>query len=406
MTVKAETLDMEALKGKNNLSEEEADAIGLAAIQEAEAEEKKRKLPEDELPISEEGKEEELAPEDKDTEPTEEEKLAAQKKEEEESKKKEDERLLGAKDEDLSAEDKSKKAELVKAQDEAKKKTVEQEIEAYAKEHNVSIAEAREDLDSISKIQEKYKSDAKQLAKANLHLQRIYTKTADELKTVKDAKPSPQVREITLESVEKYIEDGKVTINGKQVSKEQIIEAYREAYPDITDTLEDDKVFKLAAKEYKERLEKVIEQQKSEIVVKAKEKRETVLNSLSEADKKYLPEIKPLIEKLSDAQIMDEHFSVETYIHYVKGKLYDETIKRLEDEKKAFGEKEYNRGLEEAKILGIKRQPDGKPPKDGNVSLTDAQKKRAREMFDNPGITEDQAYQLYKDYLKETGEKF
>lgn len=406
MKVKAETLDMEALKGKSNLSEEEADAIGLAAIQEAEALEKKEKDPDDDIPAGEEeGKDKEAAPEE-DTEPTEEEKLAAQKKEEEESKKKEEERLLNAKDEDLSEEDKLKKAEVIKVQEEAKKKAVEQEIEAYAKEHNVSVAEAREDLESISKIQEKYKGDAKQLAKANLHLQRIYSRTQEELKTFKDAKPSSEAKEITLEAVEKYMEEGKVTINGKQASREQIIEAYREAYPDLTDTLEDDKVFKLAAKEYKERLEKVVEKQNSEIGVKAKEKRETVLNSLSESDKKFLPEIKPLIEKLSDAQVMDEHFNIETYLHYAKGKLFDETVKRLDDEKKAFGEKEYKRGLEEAKILGIKRQPDGKPPKDGNISLTDEQKKRAREMFDNPEISEEQAYQLYRDYLKETGEKF
>lgn len=405
MTVEKGTLDMEALKGKNNLSEEEADAIGLAAIQEAEAAEKKKKDLDDDIPAGEEEDKDEGAAPKKDTEPTEEEKLASQKKEDEEKKQKEEERLLNAKDEDLSEEDKPKKAEIAKSQEEAKKKAADEEIEAYAKEHSVSVTEAREDLESIGKIQEKFKGDAKQLAKANLYLQRIYSKTHDELKTLKDTKPSPEAKEITLEAVTKYMEEGKVTINGKAASKEEIVEAYRNAYPDLTDTLEDDKVLKLAAKEYKDRLEKVMDTQKSEISVKAKEKRETILNSIPDSDKKFLSEVKPLIEKLSDAQIMDENFNIETYLHYAKGKLFDSTIKQLESDKKSFGEKEYQRGLEEAKILGIKRTPDGKPPRDGNAALTDAQKRRAEEMFDNPEITKEQAYQLYKDYLKETGDK-
>jgi hypothetical protein len=391
-------IDAETLKGQDSLSDDQAAAIAVEALNEIGADEqKKKKLDEEES--GEQGKDKAEDALKEETEPTAEE-LAAKEKEEQV---KEEKRILEAKDEDLSEEEKTKKAEIVKTQEESKTKASQQEVSDYAKEHNVSEEEAREDLESIAKIQEKYKGDPKQLAKANLHLQRIYSKTEAEAKALKDAKPkATEIKDIPIEAVEKWISEGKVTYKDKPVTKEGVITAYREANPDLTDSMEDEKVFKLAVKDYKAALEKGLEQDRAKVSIAAKEKRDTIFNTVSEADKKYIPELKPLIEKLSDAQIMDEHFNLETYITYAKGKAFDTTTKQLEEDKKAFGEKEYKRGLEEAKILGTKRPPIGNGPANkSNAPLTDEQKQRAREMFDNPDITEDQAYKLYSDYLKE-----
>jgi hypothetical protein len=409
-------IDQETLsKQEGALTEDQAEAIALAAIQEMDS---SKKPPEDKEPgKDEQDKEKSGGALEGDTGLTDDELVSAKDEELseeqktkkvvviEERKKKEEERLLNAKEIDLSEEDKTAKAVIVKAQEESKGKANQQELEAYAKEHSISVEEAKADFESVGKIQEKYKGDPKLLARANLHLQRLYSKTEAELKDAKGAKPpEPSIQDIPVEAVEKWMAEGKVLINGKSVTKEQVIDAYRNAYPDLTDTLEDDKVFKLAVKEYKQKLESVVAEQKSQIGVKAKEKRDTLLSGLSEADKQYLPEIKPLIEKLPDTQVMNESFNLETYITYAKGIKVDETIKRLEQEKKEFGEKEYQRGVEEAKILGLKKPPDGKPPKSKDFALSDAQKKRAKEMFDNPDITEEAAYKLYKDYLKETNQ--
>lgn len=400
-----EKVDLKTLEGQVNLTDEQSEKLGLEAIEEAEVEERKTKgLP----PLNPEKKEEIRLLELSDDELViaKEEDLSVEQKTKrtqvlEERRKKEEERLLSAKEEDLNAEDKTKRTELVKAQEEVKNKTVQEEIKTYAQELGISEEEAKEDLERISKIQAKYKNDPKQLAKANLYIQRLYTRTQEELKSLKDAKSAEQsFQEVTIEAVMKYMETGKVTTKeGKTITKEQIIEAYREANLDITETLDDDKVFQLAAKDYRDAINKSIIDAQAKLGSKAKEKRETLLNSLSEADKKFLPEIKPLIEKLSDTQVMHESFNIETYITYAKGKLFDTTLQQLEKDKREFGEKEYKRGVEEAKILGIQKPPEGKPPKSKEITLTESQKKRAREMFDNPEITDDKAYQLYADLL-------
>jgi hypothetical protein len=411
MTVK---IDQETLKTQDNLTEDQAEAIAAQALAEMDADSKKNDNPDNEDPAKDQGKPADDGTPKEETALSDEELLSAndeglsdeqktKKAELVEVKRKEDEkRILEAKEEDLSEEDKTKKVEIVKAQEENKSKEAEKEIADYAKEHNISTEEARQDLESIVKIQEKYKGDPKQLAKANLHLQRLYSKTEEEAKALKEAKPAiPQ--DITVEAVEAAIVKGVLNVDGKAITKEMTIEAYRNAYPDLTDDLDDEKVFKLAAKEYKQQIDKVRSEEKSQIAVKAKEKRETIFAAIPEADKKFIPDIKPIIEKLSDAQVMHDSFTVDTYVTYAKGMSFDETVKKLEDDKKAFGEKEYKRGLEEAKILGVKRTPGGNAPKgSGDVTLTDSQRQRAREMFDNPDITEEKAYQLYKDYLKET----
>lgn len=417
-------LDLKTLEGQTNLTDEQADLVAKEAIAEAEAEEKKVAGKEDELPkeVQEEiaaakKKEEEAAAKEK-GELTGDELLVAKDealtveqktqkaelvKKKEEDKTKEEERLLSAKDEDLNAEDKTKKVEVVKVRGEAKNKTVQEEIKAYATELGVSEEEAKEDLEHITKIQEKYKDDPKQLAKANLHIQRLYTRTQEELKTLKT--PAPP-REATLEGVTKWMEDGNVTDpKGNKLSKEQIIQAYREVNSDL-EALDDEAIFVRAAKEYQAVINKSIAEAQTQLGPKAKEKREKILTSLSEEDKRFLPTVKPLIEKLSDAQVMDDKFNIQTYVTYAKGEIFDATLERLEKEKKEIGEKEFKRGLEEAKILGEKKPPDGKPPVSKGTSLTVAQKTRAREMFDSPEITEEQAYKLYQDYLKESGAEF
>uniref|UniRef100_A0A6M3XK50 Uncharacterized protein n=1 Tax=viral metagenome TaxID=1070528 RepID=A0A6M3XK50_9ZZZZ len=398
------TLDLEALKTQATpLSDDQQAEIAAQAIAEAEAEEKKVK---DETPLDlDDGKEKE--PEKKEEESKEEGKKADEEllsakdeelSEEDKTRKAElvkanEDQLINAKDEELSVEDKAKKAEIVKAREDSKKKSEDDEIAAYAKESNITIEAAREELGHVSKIQEKYKGDPKQLARANLHIQRLYTKTQEEAKALKDAKPTQPAISVTVDNIAKAIDEGKIMLNGKAATREEIVTAYRENYPDITETLDEETVVKLAAKELKENFEKSLETNKAQQTIQAKDKRETILNSLGEADKKYLAELKPLLDKVSDSGVMDENFSVDTYVNYLKGKHYDEDIKETAD-------REFKRGQEEAKILGEKAPPKpGSPKGKAKRSLTSEQKQRALDMYDTDVMTEEQKYDAYIDYL-------
>jgi hypothetical protein len=396
-------IDAETLSNQDGLSESQAEAVALEAIAEISAGDKKKTDEELAAEVAaNEGKSKEEGASGKKTDPTAEELAAA----EQEEKLKEEERVLALKDEESSEEDKTKKAEITKSREEVKTKAQQEEVSAYAKEHNVSEDEARVDLDSIAKIQEKYKGDPKQLAKANLNIQRLYTKAEAEAKVLRDAKPQvPDVTEVPIEVLRKGIDKGTLKYQDKPITKEAIIERTRKADPELTETMEDEKVFELGLRELKKVIDGSFKQVKAELGTKAAEKRVSILETVPEADKKYVPELKETIERLSDRQVMAEDFELGVYIDYVKGKTFDATVKQLEEDKKAFGEKEYKRGLEEAKILGVKRPPNGGAPKGtGKTTLTDEQKKRAKEMFDNPDITEERAFELYIDHLKDIGE--
>lgn len=398
-------LDMKVLATQDKLTDE-----NMAAIQ-AEV------LAEEGIKPVEEKKEKEVVEQEPDVEKIEEEKKAAaeaKKKEEDEAAaqeteeiKKEEERLINAKEEDLSDEEKTKRADLINARDEAKqqketeekklKEDLDKEVKAYATEHKISEEEAHTDFESREKILEKYKSDPKQLALANLHLQRLYTRTQEELKTVKDAKPSQAAREIPLEAVVKLIDDGKIQLNGKAATREGLIDAYRKMNPDVTENLEDEAVIKMVAKELKENYIRSKEEQVQTISAEAKKKRTTLLEALPEADKKFLPEIQPLLDKMPDAAVMAEDYNVDALIFWAKGKTYDVDLK-------AFGEKEYKRGLEQAKIIAQKESPSSgghqKVKVKSKVTLTEEQKQRALSMYEGTTFTDEEKFANYAEVME------
>lgn len=332
-------------------------------------------------------KEEEVkAPEKETHEPTEEEKAKA-----------EEERILNAKEEELSEEDKTKKVEILKKQDEAKQKAFDDEVAAYAKEHGMSVDEAKADFDSIAKIHEKYKGDAKQLAQANLHLQRLYTKTQDELKKAKETPPEPP-RELSDENIEKLIDDGKVRIKGKSATKEQLIEAYRLREPKLTATADNETVFSMVLKETRRALEIRHQEMLIKMDSDAKDKKAKLLNDLPDDLKKYVPDIKPILDSQPSAHILGEEFDLSFLIQWAKGKDADEREKLAE-------ERGYKRGLEQAKILGEKAAPKVPPvkpaPKSTKRILTEEQKKEALEMFHSMiGVTDEYKFDAYIELLE------
>ena len=365
------TLDLEALKDKTSLSEEDIAAIGQSVLDDEKPE------PKDEEKKDTEPKDEGTPDSDKDKETSE--SLKEEKAKEEAAKK----------EEEKSEEDKAKEAEVTK-------KAFEEELAVYAKESEMTVEEARKDLESIGKIQEKYKNDPKQLAKANLHLQRFYTKTQEELKEIKEAKAALPPQQITHDTIVKLIDDGKLNVKGKAATREDVITAYREQEPDLTETIDDEGVLKLAAKAIKEGF---IAQQREHTALQAtqaKEKMSKLISDLSEEDKQYLPDIKPILDLQKDATVMKESFNLNDFVLWAKGKKYDTALKESE-------EKGYKRGLEEAKILGEKKPGSGgKPPVDtkSKRTLSSEEKQRAYEMFDNLGLTEAQMIDSYIEVLE------
>jgi len=404
-------LDMEVLAKQDSLTEEQYKVIEAEAWADPKEGAK-------ELVVKEEGenKDEEVKEETHEGE-TAEEKTARETKEQEDAKAEteklaaENQRLLDAKPEDLSDEDKVTREALVKADVDAKavkeaedkklKEQLDSEVKSYATEHKISEDEARTDFESREKILEKYKSDPKQLAMANLHLQRMYTKSQETLKAAEEAKPLKAAKDMSSEDYLKMIDEGQITYKDKVLDRESAISLYKENNPDITDGLEDEAVLKLVAKELKEWGLKQREKKMQETSAIAKEKRVSVINSLSDSDKKYLPEIQPILDKFPDIAILSEHFNVNELVYNVKGKHYDQDIKE-------FGDKEYKRGLAQARIIGQKG-PVGQGSqvpkvKTSKIVLNDKQKAEALSMYEGTTFTDEEKFANYAE-LEGIGKK-
>jgi len=200
-----------------------------------------------------------------------------------------------------------------------------------------------------------------------------------------------------MDNIIKDIDKGKFkTAKGEVFTREKVIEAYRKENEEICELLDDETVLKMAAKDAAKHFVTQREKIGMEMASKAKDKRASLYASLSDADKAFLPEIKPLIDKLPDAHILSESFSIEDTLRWAKGKTFDQAVKDAE-------ERGFKRGQSEAKILGEKTKPgEGKPPvKKGTRTLSDKEKKRALEKYDGQSISDEEKYKLHAQELDE-----
>ncbi len=315
--------------------------------------------------------------------------LDIQKEEEDEKQKKTDDELVNANDEELDDEKKTKKQEIIKKRETLKKEEEDKDVKTYAAENDLSEDEARSELQSIAKIREQFKDDQKQLAKANLHLRRLQTRTAEELKAVSETMKSERLQKITADEViSELIDKGQLKVNGRSLTRDDIVRDYKNANPDLPEDLSDEAVLKLAARDIRSKIIETESKKGEALEGDAKKRRSELVNQLSEEDKKWLPAFKEQLDQYGHAEILNPAFSLKDLVYWAKGKVYDKDVK--ERETAAF-----KRGQESIKVKSPVGGDDRRGPakKDG-ISLTDAQKNEALEMF--PSAKDDnEAYKLY-----------
>ena len=376
-------LDPEVLKTQESLSDEQRDALHLEATKAREekddTEDKDTKDEDDKAPDTKPEKVEK-----KDTQKT-----AEETDEEDEDPKKADEELLKKPDEALSKEEKTKKAELIKQKTEFE---FTQEADALSKEKNISVDDAKKELQSYNKIAEKYKNSPKEMAKALLSFQREFNTTKEELKKLKEA-PRPS-----------DLKPGEAIINGKvhsaEAVREILVDGYREEHPEVTEGLDDDKVYQLAVVKIKEQREANFKSESAKLSVNAKEKRSKVMTELSDNEKDYSDSIQSLVNETPDHVLMDENWSFEDVKSWARGKHF--TNDKLEEIRKEA----FKKGREEAEILGIKEKGNsanssGKAPakaKTVSSQLTKDEQERARNMYRTEGLTDEQKFEMFLDF--------
>jgi hypothetical protein len=288
------------------------------------------------------------------------------------------------------------KANREKAETEAKE-AMDQEVKAFAAENKVSEDDARKELEHIQNVGKKYGNDTKKLSKAFLAQQRENVKLQERLKDISKPKPL-SAEQIPLPKMVELIEGGHITVNGKAVPKEQVLEGYRQQFPDITEGLEDDKVLQLAAKDLRDKFIENAKVDQSKISEAASKKRAALLEALSPEDKAFIADIQPILDKTPDEMVLAEDYTINEYILYSRGK-------NAEAREKAAYERGLKKGKEEAKIVGQKPPVGGGLPpvkKDNQetniAAMSEADKNRAKAMYDGSPMTEKEMFLAYIEY--------
>ena len=288
--------------------------------------------------------------------------------------------------------------ELAKAEN--KEETEEDIIEEYAKEHKVSVEEAKKVVESEKSIAEKYQNNPLKLARAYRSTQSEYDKIKAENAKLKEAteKALEMAEKAKIENVLSgnfRIEDILSEKDGRKYDRDHIIAAYREAYPEIAEDQDDDVVYNLAKKEFITEMRALQKTQKVKIASQASEVRTSAIAGLSEDMKPYKKEVEDILKVIPDEHIVDKSFNLDVIKMQVKGSHFDEAVKAAEL-------RGYKRGMENSKILGAKSvtlPPKGTSKATGSTSkdfgLSSSEKKQAELNYAEDNISTEKRYALH-----------
>ena len=370
-------LDAEALKMQDNLTADQEDALQAQILKELENAE---------------------TPEDKSTDS-----VAPVIEEDEPEDKPEGEEAKPAPEKDTTDEQKPEGEKPVEEFD----KVI---LQKYAEDLGAESDDVQKIVDAEKAICEKYKQPYNEVtqpfAKAYRNLQSKTTQDSQKLKAYEEQMQTQSMAQTyTVETIDQAIQQGQVPDSqGRLMSEAQVLEAYRNFKPKLTEDMEDDKVRRLAAEAYKTEWDNQQKQYFGSLKTKSKEKRLEILQNIPEVDKEFLPEIRSLMEATNEQTVVSNDFTPDRIIRFVKGGKYDalraEFDKKVKEARLAGIEEGKKLSEEKPTIIGEKAPVgSGKAPSKGKSfpSFSENQKQRMYDMFDGLGMSEEQ---MKKDYIE------
>lgn len=277
------------------------------------------------------------------------------------------------------------KEEAVKSQ-EIDEKT----INDYALKHDLTIEEAKEDLAKNKALLSRFKTP-EEMARAMRIIQSERDKLAAEREKV--AKEQPKERAIVSRETFKAELSEHIETN-----RDKILENYRKHFPAKYEVLTEEAILEEVSDKIMTAWEQHVQKLEIEKKSQAASKREEVLASIQKEEPNFYADVKAVINKTDDNQILSEGFDVKDIVRWAKGGRYAEDVKAAE-------ERGYRRGKEEAKVIGevvqtpSKSAPASKPVQ--SVKLNDEQKERALQMFEGLQMTDEDKFKSYYDMYSE-----
>lgn len=274
--------------------------------------------------------------------------------------------------------------------DEAKKDTAEYAyIAEYAKGSNLSVDDAKEEIAKLRAISKKYNDDPVKLAKAYREVQSAY----DKQKVQASSNVNPAVAAIAANPRSYVI--GEVKKNA-----EKLVAEFREQNPARSRDMDDEQVTEEIVERGTFAIKDQIRGYEIKLKQEASNKREEFIKSIPEADRRYLPEIKPVLEQLPDYQIISKTFRFEDLVSWAKGKSVDRLVKEAEDRV----HKQY--ASKDTKIVGeISKSPQTTKVKQSaeaskSTGMSSWQKDQAKQMFSSSGMSDEEMYDAYLEVTK------
>lgn len=260
-------------------------------------------------------------------------------------------------------------------------------ITDYAEKHKMTYAEAKEDVEKTEEILKQYKNDPAEMARAMRNKDREYHKLRSEAEKAA-AKKEPVFQRMTDDQ---FIEFAKAEL-GK---KPEFIEKYRAKFPARSESMSDEAIIEeIADRELAIYHDKATEKE-TEIKTTAARLRDEMISSLPESDRRFIPDVKALMEKIGDNDLIRNEGIIQDALKMVKGARYDADIKAAE-------ERGFKRAKEGAQIVGVKASAEGSKgakPK-GGVVLNDRQKSKAEDMYGHT-YSPEECHRLYKETFED-----
>lgn len=259
-------------------------------------------------------------------------------------------------------------------------------IKAYATREGLSEKDAKEEIEKNRSILAKYQGDPEKLAKA-------YRMTESEYAKLKNngpvAAPDPKVAQI-LANPRAYVS------NMVKANADKLVAEFREENPARSRDMDDEQILEEQIERGTQRLHGQIKDYEVQVKTESLKKRGEYLSALSETDRQFMPEIKPVLDLLPDHQVISPNFKMEDLVFWAKGKSTDRLVKEAE-------ERGYKRAKsEQTKIVGevpskaapaVKSKSQEQGSKGSNLSSY--QRGIAKQMYAGTTMTDDEMFEAY-----------
>lgn len=272
-------------------------------------------------------------------------------------------------------EDEEQEESEEESEEEEDEETEEERLNRVAKEEGLTVEQVKENEKAEKALLDKYEGKTDKVVKALRHQNSAYSKIQKENDELRAFKAT--VEKARLVQMEERIDEA------LDKQRDELVERYLNLNPKIKEKydlgdMSEDVVWEKAKTQIKANLQKKRDEERDELHTQANKRRDELANSLDEVNKEYVPEVRKLLDEVTDSEVMEEGFTVENYLFWARGKKFTpEHVKEIIEaaEKRAKDEPK----IKKKKSLGDGRSPKGKKPAIANVSPQT--RKRALEMF-------------------------